>query len=59
MLESLSIPRYANESSRDNAMGADNQQERPVGSKLIQSSGRHDFSRAGNGSDQGTAFAVP
>ena len=31
MLEGLSIPRYAKETSRDNALGADNQQERPVG----------------------------
>ena len=31
MLEGLSIPRYEKETSRDNALGADNQQERPVG----------------------------
>jgi hypothetical protein len=31
MLEVLSIPRYAKAISRDNALGADNQQERPVG----------------------------
>jgi hypothetical protein len=31
MLEGLSIPRYEEETSRDNALGADNQQERPVG----------------------------
>ena len=30
MLEGLSIPRYAEETSRDNVTGADNQQERPV-----------------------------
>ena len=33
MLEGLSIPRYARATSRDNALGADNQQERPVGNK--------------------------
>ena len=31
MLEGLSIPRYAEATSRDNVTGADNQQERPVG----------------------------
>ena len=30
MLEGLSIPRYAKAILRDNVMGADNQQERPV-----------------------------
>ena len=30
MLEGLSIPRYAKAISRDNAVGADNQQERSV-----------------------------
>jgi hypothetical protein len=30
LLETLSIPRYANVSSRENALGADNQQERSV-----------------------------
>ena len=51
MLEGLSIPRYADVSSRDNAMGADNQQERPVG--INRSGARsarfvkgYDFSRA-------------
>ena len=34
MLEGLSIPRYAKAISRDNALGADNQQERPVGKNL-------------------------
>ena len=31
MLESLSIPHYVDASSRENVLGADNQQERPVG----------------------------
>ena len=35
MLEGLSIPRYAKAISRNNALGADNQQERPVGKKQI------------------------
>ena len=30
MLEVLSIPRYVKATFRDNALGADNQQERPV-----------------------------
>ena len=33
MLEGLSILRYAKATSRDNATGADNQQERSVASK--------------------------
>jgi len=31
LLEGLSIPRYVRATSRDNVLGADNQQERPVG----------------------------
>ena len=34
MLEGLSIPRYARVISRDNALGADNQQERPAGNRI-------------------------
>ena len=30
LLETLSIPRYADANSRENALGADNQQERSV-----------------------------
>ena len=47
LLEGLSIPRYVRETLRDNASGADNQQERPVG--ITNSQGfveGHDFSRA-------------
>jgi len=51
MLENLSIPRYAKVTSRENALGADNQQERPVGrnrsgarsARFVEG---HDFSRA-------------
>ena len=35
MLEGLSIPRYAKATSRDNALGADNQQERPAGNNIL------------------------
>ena len=45
MLEGLSIPRYV--ATRDNALGADNQQERPVGRReLARFAEGHDFSRA-------------
>ena len=47
MLEGLSIPRYAKATPRDNAMGADNQQERPVGNANSQ------------GSWKGTTLVVP
>ncbi len=52
LLETLSIPRYVSASSRENALGADNQQERPVGTRSCESvrtSGiweGYDFSRA-------------
>ena len=56
MLEGLSIPRYV-EANRDNALGADNQQERPVRRISVKCAGKfgarsarfvegHDFSRA-------------
>ena len=35
MLEGLSIPRYAEATSRDNVTGADNQQERPAEEDLL------------------------
>ncbi len=38
LLETLSIPRYANVNSRENALGADNQQERPVGNTNLRGS---------------------
>jgi hypothetical protein len=38
MLEGLRIPRYAEATSRDNVLGADNQQERPVGNANSQGS---------------------
>ena len=45
MLEGLSIPRYARATSRDNALGADNQQERPVGFGSRESELRNQTSR--------------
>ena len=50
MLEGLSIPRYVKATSRENALGADNQQERPARQRSrAQARGfveGHDFSRA-------------